>query len=37
MGKVGVILCACELEGFPLFNPEALGENLRGDGSNGLL
>jgi heterodisulfide reductase subunit A len=32
MGKVGVILCACELEGFPLFNPEALGENLRGDG-----
>jgi len=32
MGKIGVILCACELEGVPLFNPEALGKNLRGDG-----
>ncbi|MCK5552454.1 MAG: CoB--CoM heterodisulfide reductase iron-sulfur subunit A family protein, partial [Deltaproteobacteria bacterium] len=31
MGKVGVVLCPCELEGVPLFNPEALGEKLRGD------
>jgi len=30
MGKVGVVLCPCELEGVPLFNPEALTEKLRG-------
>jgi heterodisulfide reductase subunit A-like polyferredoxin len=31
MGKVGVVLCPCEREGVPRFNPEALGEKLRGD------
>ena len=30
MGKVGVVLCPCELEGLPLFNPEALMEGLKG-------
>jgi len=33
MGRVGVVLCPCELEGVPLFNPEVLVEGLkrRGD------
>jgi heterodisulfide reductase subunit A len=31
MGKVGVVLCPCELEGPSLFDPEALGEKLRED------
>jgi heterodisulfide reductase subunit A len=31
MGKVGVVLCPCELEGPSLINPEALGGKLRED------
>ena len=30
MGKVGVVLCPCELEGVPLFNPQALAEKMKG-------
>ena len=30
MGKIGVVLCPCELEGSPLFNPEVLMEGLKG-------
>jgi heterodisulfide reductase subunit A len=30
MGKVGVVLCPCELEGAPLFNPQALAEKMKG-------
>jgi heterodisulfide reductase subunit A len=30
MGRIGVVLCPCELEGLPLFNPEVLVEGLKG-------
>ena len=30
MGKIGVILCSCELEGMAVFDPEVLVEGLRG-------
>ncbi len=30
MGKIGVVLCSCELEGPPLFDPEVLMEGLSG-------
>jgi heterodisulfide reductase subunit A len=29
MGRIGVVLCPCELEGLPLFNPEVLMEGLK--------
>ncbi len=32
MGRVGVILCPCELEGVSLFDPEVLTEKLKGRG-----
>jgi heterodisulfide reductase subunit A len=32
MGRVGVILCPCEPEGVPFFDPEALMEKLKGRG-----
>ncbi|MFB0506391.1 MAG: 4Fe-4S binding protein [Thermodesulfobacteriota bacterium] len=32
MDRIGVVLCPCELEGVPLFNPEVVVETLKGRG-----